>query len=106
MRDRLAGPSATGLRSVSVAVQLLADLRDPLSLKVPAEDQGDDAGLFLLHLEDSVHVVVAVRARIGEERIRLLHRTVERVRALLPSRSFRSRSTHSLRRASSSVSEE
>src|SRR5712691_106926 len=86
VRDRLAGPRAAGLRPVSVAVQLLADFRDPLSLEIPAEDQRDDTSLLLLHLEDSVHVVVAVRARIGQERIRFLHRAVQRLRALLAPR--------------------
>src|SRR5256885_15457546 len=83
VRNCLAGPSTPGLRPVSVAVQLLANLRDPLSLKITAEDQGDDAGLFLLHLKKSVHVIVAVRARVGQERIRFLHRTVQGLRALL-----------------------
>src|SRR5207249_10407251 len=87
VRDRLADPCTVGLSYASVSVQLMADLCDTLALKVPAEDQGDHARLFLFHLEDPVHVVVAVRARIRKERIRFLHRTIERVRALLPSRS-------------------
>src|SRR2546430_13494757 len=75
VRNCLAGPSAPGLRPVSVAVQLLANLRDPLSLKITAEDQGDDPGLFLLHLKKSVHVILAVRAPVGQARSRFLHRT-------------------------------
>src|SRR5437867_11634912 len=51
IRDRLARPGPTGLRAVSVAVELLADLGDALALQVAPENQRDHAGLFVLHLE-------------------------------------------------------
>src|SRR5881296_4433908 len=52
IRDRLARPGPTGLRAVSVPVELLADLGDALALQVAPENQRDHAGLFVLHLED------------------------------------------------------
>src|SRR2546425_5236100 len=82
IRDRLARPGPTGLRAVSVPVELLADLGDALALEIPTEDQRDHAGLFVLDLEDAVHIIVTVRTGVGEERVRLLHGVVERFRTL------------------------
>src|SRR3989441_3052593 len=82
VRDRLARPGPTGLRAVAVPVELLADLGDAFALEIASENQRDHAGLLVLHLEHAVHVVVTVRTRIGQERVRLLHRVVECLRAL------------------------
>src|SRR5205823_7233617 len=68
VRDRLTRPRASRLGAVPIAVQLLTDLRDPLSLEVPSEDERDDPSLLLLHLEDAVDIVVAVGTCIREER--------------------------------------
>src|SRR5437879_7978062 len=63
VRDRLARPGPTGLRAVAVPVELLADLGDALTLEVTSENQRDNAGLLVLHLEHAVDVIVAVRTR-------------------------------------------
>src|SRR6266571_3267154 len=86
VRDRLTRPRAPRLRAIPVAVQLLANFRDALAFEVPAEDKRDDAGLVLPHLEQPVHIVVAVRARVCQECVRLLDRVVERLGALLSAR--------------------
>src|SRR2546425_6854650 len=82
VRDRLARPGPTGLRPVSVPIELFADLGDGLALEIASENQRDQAGLLVLHLEHAVDVVVTVRTRIGQERVRFLHRVVERLCAL------------------------
>src|SRR5256712_12281344 len=86
VRNRLTGPRAPGLRPESVPVELLADLRDPLALEVSAENQGDDPSFLDLDLEDALYIVVAIRTRIGQERVRFLHRVVERLDILQPAR--------------------
>src|SRR3989449_5163520 len=82
VREPLARPRPTGLRAVAVPVELLADLGDALTLEVTSENQRDHAGLLVLHLEHAVDVIVAVRTRVSQERVRLLHRVVECLRAL------------------------
>src|SRR5207245_6599430 len=79
VRNGLTGPRAPGLRPESVPVELLADLRDPLALEVSAENQGHDSSFLDLDLEDALYIVVAIRTRIGQERVRFLHRVVERL---------------------------
>src|SRR2546428_2036832 len=84
--NRLARPCAPRLRPVPISVELLADLRDPLALEVPAENQGHDPGFLNLDLEDALDIVVAVRTRVGEECVGFLHGVVERLDALQPTR--------------------
>src|SRR3989442_8631821 len=82
VRDRLARPGPTGLRAVSIPVELLADLGDAFALEIASENQRDHAGLLVLHLEHAVYIVVAVRTRVSPERVRLLHPVIECLRAL------------------------
>src|SRR5256712_3195869 len=103
VRDRLARPGPTGLRAVAVPVELMADLGDALSLEVKSVNQSDHAGLLVITLELAVDVIVAVRTRVSQERVRLLHRVVECLRALQSSGPAQHlalvqvRSTHSFR---------
>ena len=72
------------IRDVMPAFELYqpTQLRDAFALEVTSENQRDHAGLLVLDLEHAVDVIVAVRTRVSQERVRFLHRVVECLRAL------------------------
>src|SRR5207249_12165867 len=72
VRHGLARPRPSRLRPVTQAVQLLADLRDPLPLQVSAVDVRDDLRLLIVHLEGAIDVPVPERARVVQEAAELL----------------------------------